>query len=85
MKVTTESGALYEIRDGICTKTGHEGRVHGPFKVVVSRVVDNDVILWPQVYTSPEGEPTVGKRWYVAGFDTSWLTTTVVDVWHDAK
>lgn len=81
MKITTESGAVYDIDERhICTKTDKYGFVHAPFKVWYMKAIDADVQTWNEVYDTEMGEPEIGKRMYVVGRDESWLSTVVVSI-----
>jgi hypothetical protein len=85
VKVTTNSGAVYEIRDGICYKTDHRGFAYEPFKVWVTKPVEYTYDLewdqfWALIHSLPEGEPEIGKHLYIAGKDNWWISTTVVSI-----
>lgn len=79
MKITTESGSVYNIDDsGICTKTDKDGNRIDAFKPFIIIPVPNHIKLAKGIYTLPQGEPVVGQRLYISGLSTWWLTTPVV-------
>ena len=81
MKITTETGSVYDIDDhGYCVKTDKHGKRIDAFKPLVMIPVHNDVRTLKEVFTLPEGEPVVGKRLYISGLYVWWLTTPVVSV-----
>ena len=80
MKITTESGAVYDITDGFCVKTGHDGEVHSPFKVWVLKPFPEDTPDWDALQALPTGEPVIGQRMYIAGKDEWCISTKVVSV-----
>lgn len=81
MKITTESGSVYDIDDyGMCVKTDKHGRRVDMFKPLVVIPVPDEVKIVKEIYTLPQGEPVVGKRLYISGLNTWWLTTPVVSV-----
>lgn len=80
MKIATESGATYDIVNGICYKTGHDGEKHSPFKVWVTKAVDPSAATWDEVHAFPDGPPEIGKRMLIMGKDEFWLSTVVVSI-----
>jgi hypothetical protein len=81
MKITTETGSVYEINDGrVCHKFNKEGIVIDAFKVFYMRVVPDGVLSMKEVYELPEGDPEVGKRLYLGGKDSWWFSTRVVKI-----
>ena len=82
MRITTESGAVYEIIGGICCKTGHRGEVYSPFMVWTMKAIDQDnpPATWEELRTIPDGDPEIGKRMYVSGKDEWWISTKVVSI-----
>jgi hypothetical protein len=81
MKITTESGSVYNIDDsGICTKTDKDGNRIDAFKPFIIIPVPDHIKLVKEIYTLPHGKPVVGQRLYLSGLDVWWLTTPVVSV-----
>jgi len=81
MKITTETGSVYDIDDnGICIKTNAEGRRIDAFKPFIIKPVPDHVTTLGEVYGLPEGNPVVGQRMYISGLNTWWISTPVVGV-----
>lgn len=80
MRITTETGSVYEIDDGLCIKKNAEGERIDAFKVWVMKPVPDDITTWEEIHDLPQGEPEVGKRLYLAGRDVFWISTQVVSV-----
>lgn len=81
MKITTESGTTYTIRNGICRRRGSDG-CESVFKVWVLKALDRDTITtWDEVRDAPSyATPVVGKAIYIAGRDEFWLSTNIVSI-----
>jgi hypothetical protein len=81
MKVTTESGSVYDIDDhGICIKTNADGeRVHA-FKVFTMKSFLTLPSSWEEIHQLPESRPKVGQHLFVSGRDVWWISTKVVSV-----
>jgi len=79
MVIVTESGAQYRIVDGFCKKYDSDGVIVDVFKVYSVKALDEGVESWEDVHNSPDG-PEVGKRMYVSGSDSWWISTKVVSV-----
>ena len=85
MKITTTTGAIYTIRNGICQKI-KDGVVVDTFKLWDMRQnkdVDTKALMLP--WQNGEqwetvNRPTIGRHMYVAGKDVWWITTPVVSV-----
>jgi hypothetical protein len=83
MKITTESGSVYEINDhGIMTKYNAEGRGIDSWKIYQMKAVSADVKDMKEVWELPQSEPEIGKLLYVGGKDGWWLSTPVVRIDH---
>lgn len=81
MKITTESGSVYEIDDsGIMTKYNAEGRGVDAWKVWHMKAVPTDVKDMKEVWDLPYSQPEIGKLFYVGGKDGWWLSTPVVRI-----
>jgi hypothetical protein len=81
MKITTETGSVYDIdKYGMCIKTDKNGERIDMFKLLVTIPVPHHVKLVKEIYTLPQGEPIIGQRLYLSGLNTWWLTTPVVSV-----
>lgn len=80
MVIVTETGSQYIIIDGLCVKKNKEGVSVDSFKIWSMKPVPHDVKQVNQIFALPEGKPTVGQRFYVAGKDSWWVTTRVVSV-----
>jgi hypothetical protein len=83
MKITTESGSVYEIDErGIMTKYNAEGRGIDAWKIWQMKAVPTDVRDMKEVWDLPYSEPEIGKLFYVGGKDGWWLSTPVVRIEH---
>jgi hypothetical protein len=81
MKITTETGSVYEIDDRlICRKYDKNGVGIDSFKVWYMKSVPDDVLTMSELYDLPKGDPEVGKRLYLGGRDSWWLSTRVVKI-----
>lgn len=81
MKITTETGSVYEIGEaGICIKTDKYGNRIDAFKPLVMIPVPEHIDTMEELYKLPKGDPVVGQRLYISGIDVWWLTTYVVSV-----
>lgn len=83
MKITTESGSVYEIKDGLCNKYDSTGERIDAFKVWYMKVVPDWVTTAKEIYDLPDDtrrEPEIGKRLYLGGKDTWWISTKVVSI-----
>jgi hypothetical protein len=79
MVVTTESGAQYRIIDGLCKKYDAYDVIVDVFKVYSIKALDEHVESWEDIHNSEDG-PAVGKRMYVSGPNSWWISTKVVSV-----
>jgi hypothetical protein len=81
MKITTESGSVYEIDErGILTKYNANGVGIDAFKIWQMKAVPVYVETMEEIWDMPAGEPEVGKLLYVGGKDGWWLSTPVVRI-----
>jgi hypothetical protein len=81
MKITTKTGAVYNIHEGICVKTSSNGDVGLPFKVWQMTSFGDDVLTYREVFALPPAmSAEVGKRMYIAGKDEWWVSTTVTEI-----
>jgi hypothetical protein len=84
MKITTESGSIYDIDShGICRKFNKTGDCIDSFKVFVIKPVtvsDKNIKTWDDLRALPEGNLEVGKRLYIGGRDTWWISTPIVSI-----
>lgn len=80
MKITTESGATYEIIDGLCYKTDHFGIGYPPFKIWIMKSVGPEIQTLNELLDSADSPPEIGKRMYVAGKDEWWISTKIVNI-----
>ncbi len=81
MRVRTESGAQYEIKDSLCVKTGSNGVKHSAFRVYSMKSVPPEFTgTISDIHLLPEGIPTVGEHLFVSGRDEWWLSTKVVEI-----
>ena len=81
MKITTESGSVYEIDErDIMTKYNAEGRSVDSCKIWEMKAVPKDVKDMKEVWDLPYSEPEIGKLFYVGGKDGWWLSTPVVRI-----
>jgi len=79
MVIITESGSQYRIFDGLCKKFNAEGEMVDTFKAYQFKALDDDVSSWEDIADCPDGIE-VGKRAYIGGFNTWWVTTKVVEL-----
>jgi hypothetical protein len=83
MKVTTESGSVYEINErGIMTKYNAGGHGVDSWKIWQMKAVPTGVKSMKEVWDLPYSEPEIGKLLYVGGKDGWWLSTPVVRIEH---
>lgn len=81
MKITTETGSVYEIDEhGICRKYDASGECIDAFRAWYMAPVPNEVVSVEEVYDLPKGDPEVGKRLYIGGRDSWWVSTKVVSI-----
>lgn len=84
MKITTETGSVYSIDErGVCIKYDSAGRAVDSFKVWYLRVVPDWVTTTKELYElddEPTKVPEIGKRMYIGGKDTWWISTPVVRI-----
>jgi hypothetical protein len=80
MKITTTTGSVYHIEDGLCNKFSKDGERVDTFKVWTMKPVPNDVVVMSQLYDLPTGEPEIGKRLYLSSRSGWWLSTQVVSI-----
>lgn len=84
MKIHTASGSVYEFDNNICRKRNSEGTVIDTFKVFFMKAVPmSGISTMEEVYDLPNGEPEVGKRLYLGGRDSWWLSTEVMRIEKD--
>jgi hypothetical protein len=83
MKITTESGSVYQINErGIMTKYNSSGHGVDSWKIWQMKAVPTDVSSMKEVWDLPYSEPEIGKLLYVGGKDGWWLSTPVVRIEH---
>jgi hypothetical protein len=80
MIVITETGSKYVLEGSICYKYNSKGRGVDAFKLYHMTPVPLDVEDISEVFKLPQGDPEVGKRLYVSGKDSYWLSTKVVEI-----
>ena len=80
MRITTESGSVYEIKDGICKKYNPQGVGVDAYKVYVMKAVPSSVLTIGEIYDLPESQPEIGKRLYTSGKGSWWISTRVVSI-----
>ena len=81
MIIKTATGSRYEIDErGICCKFDSEGRGVDAFKVLKLKGVPKDVQTFSEAIDSPDCEPEVGMRLYVAGINGWWLSTEIIEI-----
>lgn len=80
MKVTTETGSVYQIDDGFCVKMDADGHRIDSFKAWTIKAVPDEVTTWDEVHALSPSEPEIGKRMYIAGRDVFWVSTRVVSI-----
>ncbi len=80
MRITTESGSVYEIRRGICRKYNSRGDHLDSFKPITTKAVPDGVATLDELHALEAGEPQVGKRLYIAGISGWWISTPVVSI-----
>lgn len=81
MKITTETGSVYDIGDhGICRKTDSEGNHVDSFKPLYMVPITKETTTLGEIHELPQGEPVIGKRLYISGLNNWWLTTRIVSV-----
>ena len=85
MRITTESGSVYEIDEdsNICTKYNANGTRVDSFRVYFMEAVSEDIKSIDQISYLSKGEPQVGKRMYISGKDSYWISTKVVSITWD--
>ena len=79
MVIVTESGSQYRIFNGLCKKYDTEGVMVDVFKPLTIKAIEDDASSWEDIDKSQDG-PVVGKRLYIAGFESQWFTTRVVQL-----
>ena len=81
MKITTETGSVYEIDEhGLCRKYDASGDHIDTFKVWYMVPVPNEVVSAKEIYDLPKGDPEIGKRLYIGGRDNWWVSTKVISI-----
>jgi hypothetical protein len=77
MVIVTESGSQYRIFDDFCKKYDADGVMVDSFKVWTIKGIEPGQESWESIHES-DAEVAVGKRMYISGKDSWWLTTPVV-------
>lgn len=83
MKITTETGSVYNIDRGLCLKSDSSGTLIDSFKVYVMKVIPDWVTTVEEIYdipNNPSMTPEVGKRLYLGGKDSWWISTRVIEI-----
>jgi hypothetical protein len=80
MRVTTESGSVYDIDGRLCRKYNPQGVCVDTYKIYVMKAVPLTVLSMEEIYELPESEPEIGKRLYTSGKDSWWISTKVVSI-----
>jgi hypothetical protein len=80
VKITTETGSTYTIKNGLCVKTSSKGNWVDTFKLWTMKPVPEDIATWEELHSLPEGDPVLGERLYLAGKDVWWVSTRVVSI-----
>jgi len=81
MKIVTETGSTYVVDDlKHCVKYDKVGNMVDQFFVTDMKAVPNTVSNWKQVFESPKTKIVVGKRMFIGGRDSWWISTKVVSV-----
>lgn len=80
MKVFTETDSCYVIEDSLCKKLDSAGRTVDVFKVYMIKAVSDEVNSIEELHELERGEPEVGKRLYISGKDTWWISTKVTRI-----
>lgn len=80
MKITTESGSVYEIKKNLCRKYSKDGDLIDTFKIFYMKAVPSDISSLAQIYELPTSKPEVGKRLYLGNAHSFWLSTVVVSI-----
>lgn len=80
IEVVTESGSTYIIREGFCVKTNSEGMKVDAFKLWKIKACPEDVSTFEEIYGLEHGMPEVGKRMFISGKDSWWLSTQVKSI-----
>jgi hypothetical protein len=82
MRVTTESGSVYDIDENsrVCRKYNPQGVGVDAYKVYVMKAVPDKVLTLEEIYELPESQPEIGKRLYTSGKDSWWISTKVIAI-----
>jgi hypothetical protein len=80
MLIETESGSTYKIVHGICVKKDKFGNHVDTLKVWNTKAIPEHVTTAEEVWDMEPSPPEVGKRMYIYGKDSWWLSTNVTAI-----
>jgi len=80
MKIITETGSQYDIVHSIVTKKDKHGKRVDSFKLWSMKAIPDTATTLLEVLELPDSEPEIGKKLYVSGKDTWWITTKIVSI-----
>lgn len=78
VRITTDSGAIYAIRGGRCSKTSSRGARYDSFYIFDMKSVPltfSGNLL--DIRELPAAEPKVGDLLFISGRDEWWLSTPI--------
>ena len=82
MKITTETGSVYDIEEGgICRKYA-DGKFVDSFKALFVRSVPETVTDLKDIFELPEEDLKLGDRLYISGLNNWWISTPMVRIEH---
>lgn len=82
MKITTETGSVYDIDSGGVCRKYRDGNVIDSFKPYFMRSVPDTVKSLEEIYELPESELKIGDRLYISGLNNWWISTKMVRIEH---
>jgi hypothetical protein len=80
MLIETESGSTYKIVRGICVKKDKFGNRVDTLKVWNIKSIPDNIKTAEEVYSLNPSEPEVGKRMFIYGRDSYWLSTKIIAI-----
>lgn len=80
MKITTSSGAVYSIVRNFCTKIDKEGKKVDSFRVVRIKSLPDSAGSFEDIYSLEDSSPEVGKRMFICGVNSWWVTTKIAKI-----
>jgi hypothetical protein len=81
LTITTETGSVYTVDYlNICEKRDKDNNWIDTFKVLTMKPVGDWVTNLNDLLELPNGNPEIGKRLYLGGRDTWWISTKVVSI-----